>query len=198
MIFKDTPVGFHRVERGPLDSGELVLNGNNELHGYLVNQAAYSEQRLNVKYGNRIYRVRLIEKDNTLFPVVENAGADLIVKTMEDGHKYALIYYNNGGSKYDSANDYGRVSDVLAWDILPLMNIMAGTLEGGQMNFILTYNNEDHRFTSENFLDNNESENNDYFYNVGFAIGIMPKNQMDVETELWLQCDNYVALMGGM
>ena len=210
--YKDIPVGFHRVYKGPLDNSELVLNGDLGLNNYIIREASYSEQRLNVRYSNdQVYRIRLVDLHPTedrivLTPVVELPNFELVTRKV-DGYYYGLVYYNNGGRAYSGKLNYGRLSDVRAWDILPLMSIISGTIDDSEIDYIFTINGDDHTFKSRNFLNNriyedaigiHSEEDENYWYSSSYSVGIMPKNVMDVESMLWVRCDNYIKCLGGM
>ena len=205
MHYADTPVGFHRVNRGPLDSGEIVLHGDFSLYSYLNNEAAYPEQRLNVQYNNgRVYRIRLVQDPSTtstkFIPVVELPGFELVTRKIGND-TYGLVYYNNGGQPYSSRTDYCRLNDPLAWDALPLMGIISGQLNNDNIDYCLTVNGEDHLVSTPNFLYNQDTEDDDdFFYEIDeiLPIGIMPKYKTDIETKLLIKCNDYAKVSGGM
>ena len=206
MEYVDVPLGFHRVNKGPLDSGENVLNGDLELYQYITTQAAYPEQRLNVKYDNgKVYRVRLVQDPSVpyvkLIPIVEILGFELVTKSI-GSNTYGLVYYNNSGRAYTSKTDYGRLNDPLAWDVLPLIGIISGQLNSGDIDYRLTIEGEDEDslITMSNFLNLESEDDDEFFYmlNDNFSVGIMPKYKIDIETELWVKCNDYARVSGGI
>ena len=50
-IYKDIPIGFHRVNRMPLDDSEII-NGNEALFNYIQSGSAYNGQRIIILYEN--------------------------------------------------------------------------------------------------------------------------------------------------
>lgn len=211
MLYKDTPVGFRRLNKAPLDHGENVLVGTDALFNYIETEASYLEQRLNVRFSSgRTFRVRLVARDtykNTgLFPIVEIPNFELPIEE-HDGHLYGLIYYNNGSENcYLDKDDIEQTLDPRAWDLLPLMDVFTDRAE--QINYILRINGEAHFFVMPNFLTNPVSEpeegtegifgieDDKYFYTTSFGCGLMPKVVTNDEVELWVQCDKYVDCMG--
>ena len=45
-VYKDIPVGFHRVNKIPLDDSLIINNGTKGLFDYIDNRTAYLGQRL--------------------------------------------------------------------------------------------------------------------------------------------------------
>ena len=98
-VYKDLPIGFHRVNNTPLDDSGIRLSIE-DLYDYINNGTAYYGQRLVVEYDDKYSQDIVIRKnsDGKLVPLILNWPNSLEITTKTfNGDRYVLIYYYNGG-----------------------------------------------------------------------------------------------------
>ena len=211
-VFKDLPVGFHRVNRIPLDDS-LIVDGNDELFRYIDHGTAYHGQRLLVQYKNKQqkidYETNVILKydsNGDLTPVVIDwpFGSEPIIKTY-DGEKYILVYYYNKGTTYDSPSCI-KLNDPRSWSILYLSSLLHG--DTINITYLLETKNESYRFIQNDIcyytqdFDEDEingiydiSNNNYYKITSNINIGIMPKVNNTQLIRLWVEATDYCDML---
>ena len=134
-VYRDTPVGFHRLNKMPLDDREVFDNITDFLE-YVESGTPYVGQRCVVRFAN--YEQPVIFKqgrqprqtsnhvDNPI-PVLElPTGYEHICKFYNNDH-YVMVYYYNEGSVFNVLMDQVRFTDSFAWAMLPQASIIAGT-----------------------------------------------------------------------
>ena len=125
-IYKDIPIGFHRVNQMPLDDSEII-NGNEALFNYIQSGSAYNGQRIIILYENYQQPITLKVVGSSIIPVlVMPSGWELITKKYGD-KTYALVYYYNKGAVFSSSNEIIRLTDPFAWSMLPQASILANS-----------------------------------------------------------------------
>lgn len=96
MVYRDTTVGFHRLNPGPIDD-QMEFESNADLLDYCKNRTAYHGQRVILKYG--FYDQPCIIKKatgNVLVPVVElPSGIELLFKKIDEKPYVMVFYYND-------------------------------------------------------------------------------------------------------
>ena len=101
LLYKDTPVGFHRVLDGPLDDHE-VFTSNEDLLDYCKNGTAYHGQRVLLTYDGLYDQPCTIKRGrstnrNTLIPIVELPSGIELVTYENNDEIYGLVCYFNDG-----------------------------------------------------------------------------------------------------
>lgn len=211
-VYRDTPVGFHRVNKMPLDDRE-VFDNTADLLTYIRSGAAYQGQRCLVKLPYYEQPVILKKgKGSVLMPIIETPPGYEWVTKEYNNDKYALIYYYNGGAPFGNVNQQVRLTDGLAWSFLPQAGLIAGTEEN--INYMLEYfDTEEHIFTfvQANFCTSevalpsstainrisSKSNNNGFFTTSDDDIVIMPRRvDNDRIVRLWVKCNDYNAAIG--
>ena len=225
-IYRDTPVGFHRLNKMPLDDREVFDNISDFLE-YVESGTPYVGQRCVVRFAN--YEQPVIFKqgrqnsntDNPI-PVLElPTGYEHICKFYNDNH-YVMVYYYNGGRTFDLLMDQVRFTDSFAWSMLPQASIVAGT--DTDIDYLLEYYDDlaeggpiekSYTFRQPNFchheleLPSNVAvnrissiSNNDAFFTTADPdIVIMPKrvNNWIINkcvTRLWVKANDYYTALG--
>ena len=210
-VYKDIPVGFHRVNKIPLDDSLIINNGTKGLFDYIDNRTAYLGQRLLVRYKDKqdrlLYEVNVILKssNNNLIPMIEwPIGFEPIIKTY-DGNKYIMIYYYNNGSIYTD-KIYIKLDDPKSWSMILLAGIFAGDnmsidylLETKDNNYLFTQNDISlySKEYNDNILDAIYDIDNSKYYKItsNMNIGIMPKVNETPLTKLWVKANDYCDLL---
>ena len=207
-IYRDLPVGFHRVNRTPLDSTTLI-NGNAELFQHINFGTAYHGQHILVSYGNYDQPVILKKgKTDKLIPIMSMpSGYEIITKTYNDSI-YALVYYYNGGTLFTNANQTVRLNDSFAWSLLPQASLFANS--DIDIDYILEANDGLYLFNQANFTSNtvnllgsstisgisSSPSFEGFYYTNDPSIVIMPKVETNTIVKLWVKCDDYFNALG--
>ena len=130
LLYKDTPVGFHRLLTGPLDDHE-VFTSNEDLLDYCKNGTAYHGQRVLLTYNGLYDQPCIIKKGksinrNNLFPIIElPSGVELITYNIEE-EVYGLVCYFNDGSIYTNNKDILiKFDDNYYFAMLPQASLLA-------------------------------------------------------------------------
>ena len=212
--YRDTPVGFHRLNKMPLDDRE-VFNSVTALIDYINSGAAYYGQRVMVKLNYYDQNVTLKKgKGSKLVPILEGIpGYEPIVKT-QGSNRYVLVYYYNGGKAFSSVKEQVRTVDAFAWSILPQASLIYGNDAG--IEYLLEYDPKDgtselsFSFSQPNPATNTVALNDGntverissvanskaFFPTVNNKIGIMQKTKTDSITRLWVKANDYVEALG--
>lgn len=213
-VYRDTPVGFHRVNKMPLDDGE-VFDNTTDLFTYVHSGAAYDGQRCIVKLPYYEQPVILKKgRGSILVPILETPpGYEWITKKYNDDY-YAMIYYYNGGAVFNNKKQQVRLIDGLAWSYLPQAGIIAGS--DVNITYMLEYvenGGEEHvsTFVQANFCTNevpltgstainrisSNSSSKGFFTTNKDDLVIMPKKQSDdMIVRLWVKCNEYNDAIG--
>lgn len=206
-VFKDIPVGFHRVNKMPLDDS-LVLGGNSQLFDYIESGAVYDGQQAVVKYDN--YEQPIIFKKgngDTIIPIMSlPSGIELITKVYNNS-RYALVYYHNSNTVYADKKQIVKLDDPFAWALLPQASLLANT--DTSISYLLEADNSKYEFTQRNFVTNETlvTTNNTPFilsvanYRAFYPttisdVVIMPTIESNKIVKLWVKCDEYYIAMG--
>lgn len=212
-IYRDTPVGIHRLNKMPYDDTE-IFNNIPDLFYYINNGAAYEGQKCIVKLP--YYEQDIILKKgrgSKLVPVFDiPTGMEWITKTYND-RLYAMIYYNNGGSPFSNINEQVRLTDSFAWSLLPHAGLIAGS--DTSITYLLeTYSESEgekaYTFTQANFCTQpvsvpsgsavngiGSTENaHAYFPTPNSGVMIMPKARTSLIVRLWVNCADFDAALG--
>ena len=214
-VYKDLPIGFHRVNNTPLDDSGIRLSIE-DLYDYINNGTAYYGQRLVVEYDDKYSQDIVIRKnsDGKLVPLILNWPNSLEITTKTfNGDRYVLIYYYNGGRLYDNETDYLRIDDCLAWSILPMAGIIAGrdtnidylleTYFRGDVQYnIFSQNNicfydGDIEFVEDSINGILDYSNSNYWMPTSnLLIGLMPRVINTRPTKLWVKDNGYCDMIG--
>lgn len=212
-IYKDIPVGFHRVNRIPLDDSIVIPNGSVGLFDYINNKTPYLGQRLLVQYrdsqDNLIYETNVVLKknyDDKLIPMMMEypIGFEPIIKTY-DGNKYMMIYYYNNGSIYED-KIYIKLDDPKSWSMILLAGIFAGSSKS--INYLLETKYNTYSFIEDDISlytkEYNDSAidaiydiSNSRYYKItsNVNIGILPRVNDTQLTRLWVKANDYCDLL---
>ena len=206
-IYRDIPVGFHRVNRTPLDDSEII-NGNANLFSYIESGTAYHGQKIIIRYDNYDQPVMLKKGRGTkLIPImIMPSGYEFITKVY-NGSTYALVYYYNGGSLFTNVNQNVRLSDSFAWSLLPQASLFANS--DTSINYLLEVDNDKYTFTQANFATNTVSLSGatinkiastatsvGYYPTGNSAVVIMPRTASSKIVKLWVKCTDYLNALG--
>ena len=192
MVYRDTPVGFHRLNPGPLDDQE-IFTSNADLLDYLKNRTGYHGQRVLLKYG--FYDQQCVfkkGKGNTLVPVLElPPGTELIFKLYNNKH-YVLVWYFNDdtgaipGNRQDKMICFGKP---YYFSMLPQCSLFANTNDN--INYLLEVNDEVTPLTQGNPMDVVSSES---------LRSVMDRGLENMTSgnivRLWVECDDYYKAVG--
>ena len=127
MTYRDTPVGFHRLYKAPLDNSEILAN-NAELLEYCSSGSAYAGQRVTVNYGNFCQEFILKGTNDRPTPIIVNTPANDFIYKIENGLPYVLVYYYNGGSAFTNGKDSAiKFDDPFAYSQLVFADILANS-----------------------------------------------------------------------
>lgn len=212
-VYNDTPIGFHRLNKAPLDDTE-IFNNVTDLYTYINSGAVYQGQRCLVKlpYYDQEVIIRKSKSSNKLMPImILPTGYEYITKKYGND-TYIMIYYYNGGSAFTSLSQQVRFTDSLGWAMLPQADIIAGgTLTNtylleyntGTTDTVSTfsqYNFATHTVSliSGNNITNISSTANSsgFFTTAKSNVVIMPKAHNDVIVRLWVKGNDYYNAMG--
>ena len=207
-IYKDTPVGFHRVNKAPLDDSDVFYNIRDVLD-YIDSGAAYDGQRICLRLPHYNQNVTLkTGKSNKLFAIPDlPSGHEWITKQIAS-NLYVLIYYYNSGSEFTNQNQQIRFSDSFAWSALPYASLISG--DDANITYLLELDGDEtasYTFTQPDFTSNEIvlSQNNkishigdeDYFYHTDFSgIGIMPRSYSTQIVRLWVKGNDFYKALG--
>ena len=208
--YKDTPVGFHRLNKMPLDDKEIFLS-TSDLFEYIKSGTAYHGQRILLKYDNYDQEIILKKsKGDKLIPImILPNGYEAIIKDFSN-YKYMLISYFNNGTLYNNKEkDSIRFIDSFAWCMLPQANLIANSDD--TITYMLEVD-DDQRviFTSKNFalesvpLNISDSINGvsslsstrGFFITNDPFICLLPIVENNHIIKLWVRCDDYYNAMG--
>ena len=202
-IYKDIPIGFHRVNQMPLDDSEII-NGNEALFNYIQSGSAYNGQRIIILYENYQQPITLKVVGSSIIPVlVMPSGWELITKKYGD-KTYALVYYYNKGAVFSSSNEIIRLTDPFAWSMLPQASILANS--DSSIEYMLEIDHQAiYEITQPNFTSYNiplpvdaiyinkissEQSDNGLYTTYDPNITIMTKVPSDKLIELWVKCND--------
>ena len=208
-IYKDIPVGFHRVNKTPLDDTELI-NGNAALFQHINFGTGYHGQHIIVRYDNYDQSEKNKKgKGDKLMPIMDMpSGYELITKKYNDDI-YAMVYYYNGGSPFTDISQNIRLSDSFAWSLLPQASLLANS--DTDIDYLIEADNNNYLFTQANFITNTVSlssaiiidrissisDSNGYYPTSNSSVMIMPKSRSTKGVKLWVKCTDYFNAMGG-
>jgi len=192
MIYRDTPVGFHRLNPGGLDDRE-VFASNEALFYYINNETAYHGQRVLVKYD--CYDQNITLKKGTsgkLIPIMEMPTGYEFISKVVNGKIYGLVFYfNDTDIPALDSNDYK-----ICFDKCFFFSMMhqAGLLANSDtaINFMLEVNNDDAAYlTQGNPVTTKSSES---------SRSIMDRVKENCRAgnivRLWVECTDYYKAMG--
>ena len=128
MTYRDTPIGFHRLYKAPLDNTER-FSSNAELLEYCNSGSAYLGQRVVINYGNYDQEVILKGNNDKPIPVILNTPPNDFIYKIEGGTPYILVYYYNGGSAFTKGKDSAiRFDDPFAYSQLRFAELFANSM----------------------------------------------------------------------
>ena len=191
LLYKDTPVGFHRVLDGPLDDHE-VFTSNEDLLDYCKNGTAYHGQRVLLTYDGLYDQPCTIKRGrstnrNTLIPIVElPSGIELITYENND-EIYGLVCYFNDGKIYTDTKDIlVKFDDMYYFAMLPQVSLLAN--KNTDIEYLFQVKGKpDEIIIGGNPLDNPEGE---IIRNI--RENLVPRNILKV----WVRCTEYYKAMG--
>lgn len=211
-VYRDLAVGFHRLNKTPLDDS-CVLDSPSKVKHYINNGTAYDGQRLTVYHNGTPQQIILVKNNNEIVPMLATipGGGELIVK-MHSGTPYVMVYYYNTGREYSSKADVMHTEHI-SWDILPYACIISDANETEPTNYMLMSYEDKYFFTQKDFfyyvtdnptmdLDNpvngilNNSSSKYWWPTHSETIGIGPKSVIPIEVSLWVKASKYCAALG--
>ena len=192
MIYRDTPVGFHRLNPGPLDDQE-VFSSNADLLDYCKNRTGYHGQRVLLKYGYYDQQCVLKKgKGDVLVPVMElPPGIELIFKTFNN-KKYVLVFYYNDDTSAVPSNTsdlYVCFTKPYYFAMLPQCSLFANS--DTSINYRIEVNDEVITATQGNPLNTSSTPSARAIYD-----RVRENLRDNTIVRLWVQCDDYYNAVG--
>ena len=191
LLYKDTPVGFHRVLSGPLDDHE-IFTSNEELLEYCKSGTAYNGQRVLLTYNGLFDQPCVIKKgrqSELLIPILElPAGIELITTKDEYNNIYALVaFFNDGDILYSDNKDIMmKLDDFCYFSILALSAILYGSSE-----------NIEYKFEYKNGITETVTSGDVTANTAGDIINKVKDNlYVGNRFKVWIKCNNYYNAMG--
>ena len=151
-VYTDLPVGFHRLNRTPLDDSQYYTK-NADLLAYLKSGTVYDGQMLCVKYENDyIQRVEAvyIPSLNIYVPRIWPLYCTIFKKYNDN--MYALVYNFMDGNVFTSKIQNTYINSPFNFAMIPQMALFAMTT--GDTDYLMEVDNRVYEFTQPNFYDN--------------------------------------------
>lgn len=191
LLYKDTPVGFHRVLDGPLDDHE-VFTSNEDLLDYCKNGTAYHGQRVLLTYDDLYDQPCIIKKvkqtdSDILIPIIElPSGIEFITSEINNDIYGLICYFNDGEIYYDTKDILVKFNDIYYFAMLPQASLLANN--NTEIEYLFQIKNQpDEIIISGNVLDNPWGEVIQKIKN-----NLIPRNILKV----WVKCTDYYKAMG--